>query len=427
MTPLEHLYALALLPRAASLGPMLRALAALERLPTRELEHAQRARADELLEHARRTTGFYADAPARFEDLPPLSRATVQARASALASRAVPPEHRAVREAHSSGSTGTPVTVPVGAVADAILGALSMRDHGWHRRDLRAKAASIRASPDLRADAKWSLHPQGGPLVSLGMNATVREQLAWLEREAPAYLVTYASNAAALVEEAAEQGVALPSLRELGTFGETLPLELRETARRVWSVPVVDAYSSAEVGFIALECPEHAHYHVQAENVLVEVVRDDGTACETGETGRVLVTPLHSFPMPLLRYELGDFATVGGPCPTGLGLPVIERIVGRSRNMLTLPNGERSWPRFGSNLLGKLAPIRQFRMVQRGPEAMTLELVSERLTPELEARVRALVLELLGYPFELTFEYRTELPRSPGGKFEDFVALPRQP
>lgn len=79
MTPLEHLYALALLPRAASLGPMLRALAALERLPTRELEHAQRARADELLEHARRTTGFYADAPARFEDLPPLSRATVQA------------------------------------------------------------------------------------------------------------------------------------------------------------------------------------------------------------------------------------------------------------------------------------------------------------------------------------------------------------
>jgi phenylacetate-CoA ligase len=48
-----------------------------------------------------------------------------------------------------------------------------------------------------------------------------------------------------------------------------------------------------------------------------------------GEVGRVVVTPLNNFAMPLIRYELGDTAEVGAPCACGRGLPVLTRILDR--------------------------------------------------------------------------------------------------
>ena len=76
----------------------------------------------------------------------------------------------------------------------------------------------------------------------------------------------------------------------------------------------------------------------------MEVLDNHGRPCKEGETGRVVLTDLHNFTMPLIRYEIGDYAEVGPPCACGRGLPVLARILGRSRNMLTLPAGDRIWP-----------------------------------------------------------------------------------
>jgi len=439
MSSIRSLAAIAKLPRAAALPALVETLAGTERLPADALEREQMQRLGELVRHARETVPFYSGLPPiegeltaeRFRDLPLLHRADLQEHGAELLAREIPAGHEIVRTPNSSGSIGTPVTASVDAAEDAVIEAVSMRDHAWHRRDLTQKAASIRAVPDGSADApagrhdaRWSPHPRSGPLATLNVHTPVREQLAWLGREEPAYIVTYASNAAALVAEAERAGVEMPALREVGAFGGVLHPDLRALARRVWRVPVVDAYSSAELGFVALQCPDHEHYHVQSEHVFIEILRDDGTSCEAGETGRVVVTPLHAFAMPLIRYELGDYARVGGPCPCGRGLPVIEAVLGRVRNMLVLPGGGRLWPRFGSNAIGRVAPVRQFRLVQESLEQLVLQLVvREPLAPDTEARVRQLVLDTVRYPFELRLEYRNEIPRSPGGKFEDFLSL----
>jgi phenylacetate-coenzyme A ligase PaaK-like adenylate-forming protein len=61
----------------------------------------------------------------------------------------------------------------------------------------------------------------------------------------------------------------------------------------------------------------------------VEVLDEEGRPCAPGETGRVVATSLNNFAMPLIRYETGDTAEVGAPCPCGRGLPVLTRIMGR--------------------------------------------------------------------------------------------------
>lgn len=424
--------------RGAALEAMSGVLSKTEWWSPAQLESHQLLRVTRLIEHARTTVPFYSGLPTsvageavtleRFRELPLLRREDVRERARDLVSRRIPPAHRVVREANSSGSTGRHVTVRVDGVSRTMGDALSLRDNAWHGRDPTLKAAGIRAIPTGadaplgRTEAAWTHHPKSGPLSLLDIHTAVKDQLDWLVREAPAYLATYATNAAALVECAAQDSVLLPGLREIGTFGEVVPSGLREACRHVFGVPLVDAYSCVETGFIALECPDHEHYHVQSENVMVEVLRQDGAPCAEGETGQVVLTSLHAFAMPLVRYEIGDYAEVGPPCPCGRGLPVLSRVLGRARNMIRLPSGDRVWPRFGSNELGKLFPIKQFRLVQKTLRALVLELVADRpLTADEERRLSEYVLGIVRHPFELSLRYTDTIPRSPTGKFEDVI------
>jgi phenylacetate-CoA ligase len=138
------------------------------------------------------------------------------------------------------------------------------------------------------------------------------------------------------------------------------------------------------------------------------------------------VTTLHNFATPLLRYELGDYAEVGGACPCGRGLPVLTRVFGRQRNMLTLPDGGQRWPTFGDSTefvaaLSTLPSIEQFQVIQRSTEKLEVRLVCARPLDEVEEELVCDYLDgALGARFETTFSYYDEIPRSPGGKFEDF-------
>jgi phenylacetate-CoA ligase len=179
-------------------------------------------------------------------------------------------------------------------------------------------------------------------------------------------------------------------------------------------------YSTQETGYIALQCPDSENYHIQSECALVEILDAEGVPCQAGEIGRVVVTPLHNFATPLLRYDIGDYAEVGAPCPCGRGLPVLTRIMGRARAMLALPNGGRSWPLMGGSRFAEIAPVRQYQFVQKTPEKIEARLVLERaLTVQEEEALRERMLTRLGHPFEINFRYVDQIARKAGGKYEE--------
>ncbi len=265
-----------------------------------------------------------------------------------------------------------------------------------------------------------------GPSVGLDVHVGIDEQVKWLIREAPEYLLTYPSLAVALIEHMQRDGLTLPSLREIRTFGELLDPRLRPLCQRVLGISVRDSYSSQEVGYIAIQCPATEEYHVQAESLLVEVIDDHGQPCKPGEVGRVLVTTLQNFAMPLIRYEIGDYAEVGEPCPCGRGLPVLRRIVGRQRNMAILPDGREIWPCTSDTLLQPefmehLPPISQFQVVQVQPDAVDVYIVAERkLTDDEEPLISGLIYEAFNWPMQVNIVYVDEIKRGAGGKFEDY-------
>ena len=169
-----------------------------------------------------------------------------------------------------------------------------------------------------------------GPLGMMALQEDIAVQAEFLVAHNPAYLLSLPSNLIALCRHFARSGVELPALREVRSYGEALSQEVRDACREQWGVPVTDTYSSQELGYLAIQCPTAERYHVMSELFLVEILDEEGRPCGAGETGRVVATDLHNYGMPLLRYDLGDYAQVGEPCPCGRGLPVLDRVVGRA-------------------------------------------------------------------------------------------------
>jgi len=161
---------------------------------------------------------------------------------------------------------------------------------------------------------------------------------------------------------------------------------------------------------------------VRSEPALVEVLDESGRPCAPGEVGRVVVTSLHNFAMPLLRYAVGDLAEAGKPCPCGRGLPVIQRILGRGRDMLVFPDGRRAWAQLGTSQYTRIPGLRQFQTVQHAVDDLEIKLVADReLTPAEEDQLRQAMQQRCGHPFPIRITYHAEIPRSPGGKFHDFL------
>jgi phenylacetate-CoA ligase len=359
-----------------------------------------------------------------------MRRRDVQAAGETLFCAEIPRAHAPVAETSTSGSSGQPVVVKRTAVSRLMWLAMTLREHLWQRRDFRGRLAVIR-NDYLQGDQMdlptWgppaSLLFETGSSHALAVRTGVARQLDWLLSIDPDYLLVYPSNLAALLGQFEQRGLRLPRLRQIRTINETLSPDVREAARRLLGADIADTYSSAEAGIIAVQCPDSGLYHVMAEGLIVEVLDERGEACVPGEVGRVVVTDLHNFATPLIRYDLGDYAEMAEACPCGRGLPALRRIAGRRRNMARLPDGRSLWPAIGGLRYAEIAPIRQFQFIQRERETIEVRLVSAApLTADQERRIGDLIREALDYPFELEFIYfAEEIPRGPGGKFEEFV------
>lgn len=429
------------LPRWA----MFQQLESTQWLDNEVLAHGVFGQLEVLLEHVRHNVPGYRGALAEaglathqpltaeaWRRLPILTRRRLQDAGDALVATTLPTGHGAIATSKTSGSTGEPVVVHRSGLNQIVWEALLLRDHAWHRRDLSGTLCALRyglpEGQEIGAD-NWGGPTAGlfdtGPAYAMNIDTDIRQQAEWLRRRDPHYLLNYPSNMAALCDALPPR--ALPRLREIRTIAETLGDELRNRIATHFGVPVSDAYSSNEIGFIASQCPRSGLYHIHADTVLVEVLDDAGRPCAPGEIGRVIATPLHSFAQPLLRYELRDHAEVGPPCPCGRGLPTLRRILGRTRNLVRLPDGSRHWPLVGFAGYRDIAPIRQYQLVQQSLTQIDVRLVVDApLTDAQQAALRALVCRSLRHDFDVRFAcFDGRLPPATGGKFEEFVcAIP---
>ncbi len=368
--------------------------------------------------------------------IPVLSRQELQNHTQELISTDIPQDHLPTAQNTTSGSTGKPVTFQTTKINGLFFRAFNLRSHLWHQHNLKAKVAAIKVPRSRwkrpgkftvgvgkKAAIRWADCFASGAMVEFDSGRTITEQLAWLEQENPEHLLTYPSNLLALAKQALADNISLPNLKNLSTFGEVLTPGVRHACREAWGVEIVDIYSCQEMGVLALQCPQNEHYHVQAESVIVEVLDDQNRPCQPGQIGRVVLTDLHNYAMPLIRYEIGDYAEVGEHCSCKRTLPVLKQVLGRTRNMLILPSGEKLWPSFILSNWAKVAPINQLQVIQHTVAEIEVKIVlAKSITSDVEESLHEVITSDLGGHFKVQLTYVDEIPRAKSGKYEDFVS-----
>ncbi|MFO1023954.1 MAG: hypothetical protein U1E70_02120 [Acetobacteraceae bacterium] len=428
--------------------------------PSARLQDMQFSQLGNLVRHAAENVPFYRDRfrAARLDPNRPLTakswgrlsaltRQEVQRHEAELKARTYPKDHGPTAVAASGGSTGQPVRVTKTGIDAIFWNANQVRGERWHRDKpdghiLRirgnnpptaneAERAAVMSAQGLRYP-EWgppcSLLWKTGPITLIDGYRPAASQADVIRRVRPDYLSIYPASLRLLIAHCRTAGTRFPSLRSIWTLSEVVDDALRDACQEVLGVPIVHDYSAAETGYIALQCPEHRHFHVMSETILVEVVDDAGEPCAAGETGRVLVTPLHNFAMPLLRYEIGDRATVGPPCPCGRGLPVLSAVVGRSTDLLTLPDGRTRRTDMNHYKLSLITAITEFQIVQRSTERIEIRLVLNRpLTPDEDAQLHAIALAEFGPELQIDVTVVDSIARAPSGKLRTFVSLLNTP
>lgn len=317
--------------------------------------------------------------------------------------------------AHSSGTTGTPVTVyrtPGSSVYE--LSALE-RQWGWfgvrpgaRRVVLRgsgfaSEGGLTRAVPGNNQLLVSSFHlsPQNLPVISADLRAF-----------RPEVIEGWPSSITLLASLLRDVGERLPVAAVI-TSSEVMGRAQRALMREVFSGPVVDHYGQTERVAMAGSC-EAGGYHVFPDYGIVELL-------PTGpQRWEIVGTPLHNWGFPLFRYRTGD--EVGpapeGPCPCGRAFPLLGSIDGRVEDAFTAADG-RTIPQPGS-VVDDLIGVREAQIVQRAPGRFEIRVVPGPGfdAAASESLARNNVERLIGPGQALRFSTVDRIPRSRNGKLK---------
>jgi phenylacetate-CoA ligase len=372
-----------------------------------------------------------------YRRLPLLTRELYQANSSDLQARTLPTGMTPAGSAFTSGTHGVPIKVLGTNWVGLWWNAFYLRDLEWSGMDPRGRLASIRVHPTPSEGLKVLLEGRSlpswgqaldalvetGPSYMMDVRQDPRHQLEWLRAVSPHYLQSMPSNLELLASLLPESGGRLPELRVIQSLGETLPESTRHAIEAAFGVPVKNLYSSTKAGYMASPCPSGHGLHVHSENILAEVLDTAGNPCAPGETGRLVLTTLHNYLTPFLRYDILDDVTLGpGPCPCGRGLPLWTRVEGQRRPFLVLRDGRRKTSMGMTLRIRQAGGCHQFQIIQRGLDHVVLRVVPDTTwSPDRAARMRRIVDEEMEGPIRVDIEEKPYLDRPPGGKLKVVV------
>ncbi len=370
--------------------------------------------------------------PENWGKLPILTAAEVRNNREALRPGELPASHGAAVRYVSSGSSGWPMAFYRSALSEVAQNAAHYRHYRAFKLDPRRDLAMIRAfdwtlarsrpAPEDRSKipwaAEWFTGGTPGNIQRLSVFSPVADQVEWLRGLGEVYLNTFPSNALAIARHVARNPGSRPQLRAILTAGEPLTGEIRRQCGEHLGCSCVDLHSSAECGLIACDCPTGPVLHVQSELCRVEILDRNNKPARQGEWGRLIVTPLYNFAMPLIRYDSGDLVRVAASCGCGRNHQALERGAGRPSNMFFRPQKKWFRPELDTAMMENLLEHSRWQFVQTGASAYEFRYMPTKADTAIDARkLRATLKKALGTEASIQIKPVAALGPSAAGKF----------
>jgi phenylacetate-CoA ligase len=331
----------------------------------------------------------------------------------------------------TGGSTGEPVKIYKNSDALARERAATWRSYEWAKVGIGDKQARFWGVPHNSRNAlkaKIIDFISNRKRVS-AFNLTkesLDEYYDIMVKFKPSYLYGYVSVIRRFSEHIREYNLPMiQSVRSIITTSEVLTDGDRKTIEDVWNVKVFNEYGCGEVGSIAHEC-EHGNMHIVADNMLIEIIDQNGNPAETGE---VVVTDFYNYATPMIRYKVGDFATLSHEaCPCGRTLPVLKGIHGRAYDLIKTTSGKSIHPEaliyVFEELQSKTAAFSQFQIVQTEIDKLSIYIIkSSNWHDDIMSDIESDIHKNIDASFQCHFVFCDTLEREKSGKMRVVKSL----
>ncbi len=415
-------------------------LAETERHSPEQLGAYQDERIRLIVKHAYETVPYYrtrwdrlkltpADIQGRddLHKLPLLTKGDIRQRFDELRSTAFP--SRQMRTGHTSGTTGTPLTVGYDSDTVWMTYAVFDRHYNWagltlgrHGDRIAVARGNVVVPLSQRSAPFWRFNRYHNQLLLSAFHLSRANLPAYfdaLKAFGPAVLDGYPSTLYLLAKFLENQGQVFP-LRAVVSSSETLYEFQRVTIERRFACRVFDYYALAERAVFSGECERHEGHHVSMEYGLAEVVDGGGAPLPPGHEGRLVGTTLHNRAMPLIRYVTNDISALRpGRCSCGRGLQLMNDVTTKAEDVLTLKDGRLISPSVLTHPFKPLTSIQGSQIVQTAPDAVTVRLIpGPGHTDELTRHLVAELQMRLGADIAIDVAMVDQLEASANGKFK---------
>ena len=208
------------------------------------------------------------------------------------------------------------------------------------------------------------------------------------------------------------------------SISETLPDGAKELLKQGLSSPVICRYSNIENGFLAQQCiAENIEYHLNLASFHFEILhpeKDEPAA--PGEIGRIVVTDLFNYAMPLIRYNTGDMAILSEKSACGAQGPVLTKVEGRRVDFIYDTSDNILSPHVITNTMWKYAAIvRQFQFIQNSRDQFQIKLNCGNDTFEQTDVLISDLKSFVGNDADIDVEFVEDIPMLASGKRKKII------
>jgi len=336
----------------------------------------------------------------------------------------------------TGGSTGQPLTFAYTMDSYAWRVAMSLRGYSWAGAYPGCKQAYLWGVPLGAQPAMQRLKERIHQIIDrkLVINCfqfsrqQMRKSIMMLNKFKPKVVVGYTNALYALAQFMRENRLQLQSPpKSVISAAEKLFPYQRQAIEESFECKVYNTYGSREFMLIGAECEKREGLHISMENLYVEVVKDDGSPAGEGETGRIVITDLHNYGMPFIRYDTGDLGiATQKKCSCGRGLNLLLDVKGRVLDVIKTPSGKVVPGEFFPHLFKDFHDIYRFQVIQRQIDILEIKIVPAakgKLSDDTLKTINTIIKETFGEDLSIRFEVVHEIPLTSSGKHRVTVSL----
>lgn len=241
----------------------------------------------------------------------------------------------------------------------------------------------------------------------------------------PRMLFGYPSSISHIALHAEKRGLVMDDLGIKVAFvtSEKLYDHQRQTIERVFGCPVANGYGGRDAGFIAHQCPAGG-MHITAEDIIVEIVGEDGRVLPLGEAGEIVTTHLATGDFPFIRYRTGDVGVLDDKlCSCGRGLPLLKEIQGRTTDFVVAQDGTVMHGLALIYVVRDVPGVKQFKIVQESLEHTRVLLATDdRFDEAAISGIKDGLKRRLGSGVQVEIERVAEVEKEASGKYRYIVS-----